>query len=378
MEARRLVLLQAFLAIILILSGAPAAYADQDETIQEALGPSPELNLFSPYLRPEGFRTFGLGATGSSDLLKLDAEIFKIRISHSDRREQPALLGSDASHRGFLKFLAVTDQFEGIVGEGEVVYSYPGLGTTGGMAENGHTLLRLGLKGNWLGFGYGADYQSVEKDFVSLTGARADADQEGGQLWVERKFGSWGAKSYVAESWGSIGPGVLRVTQTTVNSLTYHGGNWGVSLSSSHAWNKESAVPGREILVFSNSLIGSYRPTPAFTLTPTMTFVEEKDRLAALTIRKPVASVVLQYVPLRDFLTLNAVGSFSKAMGDKALIDSRTFDATAGINWILAKSRWQSKILSFNLTYQNHLDSILPNNSREDFSGSVVFKITSF
>ncbi|HZD40306.1 MAG TPA: hypothetical protein VE131_06260, partial [Terriglobales bacterium] len=75
-----------------------------------------------------------------------------------------------------------------LMSEGEVSYSFLS-DQRRGLWNSDNRLARARFTGGWQGFQYAAEMRSVGKTFVSIDGPQPIADQEGGEIWVERRLG---------------------------------------------------------------------------------------------------------------------------------------------------------------------------------------------
>ena len=114
-------------------------------------------------------------------------QLLNVKASYLEKSESaPALTidSPESSLRRYLKLLGSTS-FGGtnLAAEGELTYG-PGNSSLGGCdCLDWPRMMRLGIKTSWQGLSYGADFKSVEKGFVSISGAPSSQARDEGQLW---------------------------------------------------------------------------------------------------------------------------------------------------------------------------------------------------
>jgi hypothetical protein len=381
---RTSVLLEA-VVIAFCIHGASAWAEGSGVQIQIAeLFPPPGGSFIPPFAGNNSFQKFDVEPVHTSLLLKLADESFKVKASYAGKQAgkegSNGILGK-AEWGGLLNFLATSSFFGGrLGGEGEVAYSLVDAEKAKGLGRGWPSLLRFGLKGAWGGFGYGAEYRSVEKDFVDSTGSKVASDQKGGQVWGQRSFGPVRVKSSVSQFWNDVdgNPQLPRVTNSTTTTFHYSRSTWRTTLSSTYSLVSERFGPRKKSVVFSHVLRGSYRPTGAITIIPTFSLRQENNHFSRIRTETPSASLSLAYRLLHDVLTFTALGSYTGTWSSDRLKDTRTLKLTANMDWNLGKSTPGTKTLSFKFSYKHHLDITSPDSSHDHLSVKLLLKIASF
>jgi hypothetical protein len=335
--------------------------------------PAPELDVAPTTPHPPGFSqadgTQKLAApTGKTLVMSFGPKLLELKASYLEKREQAGDLNStlqDGKLRQYLDLLA-TSSFgvNGLTGEGDLSYSLLDSLQSQCACKEWPKLLRLGLKNRWGSLSYGADYKSVDRGFVSIAGAATDQPRDEGQLWAEHSFGLFNIRGSIGESWEKLADtNGLRATKRATASLNFNRSQWGANLTSSYEWIEQGTVPNQETTVFTHALAGSYRPLSFLSLSPNFSIREELNQNTGVRTETPRTELIFAYTPFPDALKLTGVTSFAQSFGSDTSNNVRTFGTTAAVDWKIGKFIGQDDILSFNLNYNQQLDSISLSNS---------------
>ncbi|MGH7767581.1 MAG: hypothetical protein ACREQP_09020 [Candidatus Binatia bacterium] len=264
-----------------------------------------------------------------------------------------------------------------------------------GLADENHRLFRFGAKGTWADFMYGAEYRSVGKDFINLSGAKLAGDQEGGELWVQKNFGLFTVKtslsdftnniaedptlpqmttfqgganlSYARPSWPVFSVFYSKGSQSSANepsgfhprtgsidtvgtSLYYNASKWDTTLSSTYSLSDMTVKPA-----------GRYRLSPSEVQTNT-----------------PVLSLALNYRPTFLPVQISTFGSYTHTEASDGYTNSDILNLSAAMAWNLGESRYGKNTLSLGTTFNRNLDNVNPDGSNQDLSVWVRLKVAAF
>ncbi len=407
---RHLILLQVFLVIFFALSDTGWAQAPLEQPTHLALLPLNQLIMSGPFISESEFGRPRANPVKSSLLLSLSQDPFTLKTSLVEKHSNGQGfndLSAAAGRQKLLQTLATAALLEGIlVTEGEVAYSSFDPKSLGGVGKPQNRLLRFGVKGAWKDLGYGAEYRSVGKGFTNLAGPQVATNQEGGELWVQQKFGALSLRGSLSEisdnlekdptsprftktqggatmslalpSWpllslfyhrafssSSDEPTDLRPRKGSVEtagaSLYYAASGWAATLSSTYAQaDDRSRASRQESLSLSSLATGSY--FPAF----------------RAQTQTPVVSMGLTYRPLAGTVTIGAGGSYTKARSDDGLTNTSTLNTSTSVVWKLATSPIGAETLSIEAVQTRYLDSVYSGNSHKDLSVRFMLKFAPF
>jgi hypothetical protein len=323
--------------------------------------------------------------SGRTLVVSFGRKLLELKASYLEKRdgssEPGGILQQDGNSRRYFNLLA-TSSFagSGLTGEGELSYS-PLNPVAGQCACNDWPkMLRLGLKNRWGGLSYGADYRSIDRGFVPLTGVAADQTRDEGQLWGEHSLGPFNLRGSIGESWEKLlDVSSLRVTKNASASLNLNRSQWGATFASRYEWIEPPiAALNQGTIAFTNSLAGSYRPFDFLSVNPNFSIREERNAYTGAKIETPRTELLFAYTPVRDGLRLTGTTSFARGFGSDGLNNIRTFGTTAALDWKIGKFLGKDDFVSLNLNYNQQVDFIAPSNSHNDFSGMLLLKITGF
>lgn len=316
--------------------------------------------------------------------------------------EAPTPLSAQNQAQGQLRALATSSIFDRLLGaEGELAYSSFNSKSLGGLGEVPNRMIRFGLKGEWAEYVYGAEYRSVGKDFMNLSGPSIAGDQDGGELWVQKKFGIFtarmslsdftnnvagdsllpqitrlqgGASISVAQpSWPVLSLFYLMGSQWSSNepsdfhpqtgsfdsfgaSMNYKAAQWDTTLASTYALSDITSRLGNE-----PTSAGGFRSNSSRVLTAT-----------------PALSLGLNYRPSILPLQIGASGAYSKNKASDGYTNNDVFHLSANLTWSLGETRAGKNTLSLGTTFNRYLDHIDPAGSNRDISVWVRLKIAAF
>jgi hypothetical protein len=290
-----------------------------------------------------------------------------------------------------------------LTAEGELAYSSFNSKplSLSGFGEGQNRLVRFGLKGAWADFMYGAEYRSVGKDFLNLAGTKFADDQDGSELWVQKKLGIFALKLSMSEftnnvaqyptlpkigklqggaslsiapsSWPVLSLFYFKGSQWSSNepadflpqtgsldsvgaSLYYKASQWDSTFASTYSVSDITSKLGKEQTTSGRFHLNSSRVQTA----------------------TPALSLGLNYRPSILPLQITAFGSYSKSKASDGYTSTNLFNLSASLNWTLGESRAGKSTLSLGTTLNRYLDNIDPANSNRDVSVWVRLKLAAF
>jgi hypothetical protein len=309
-------------------------------------------------------------------------QLLNVKASYLEKSESaPALTidSPESSLRRYLKLLGSTS-FGGtnLAAEGELTYG-PGNSSLGGCdCLDWPRMMRLGIKTRWQGLSYGADFKSVEKGFVSISGAPSSQERDEGQLWGEYNLGPFNLRGSVAESWEELLDANRRVTRAATTAVQLKRSVWSGTLISSYGLVEQGPDLNQEMTVFTNTLAGSYRPFSVLSLGPSIGIKHEWDAVTGFRTETPMTEFAIVYTPFQDEFRLIGGTSYTRTFNRYALNDITTVGTRAVIDWKIGKFLGRNDTLSFNVNYNRQRDLISSANSFDDLSGILQLKITGF
>jgi hypothetical protein len=318
---------------------------------------------------------------GNTVLVNFGPKLLELKASYLEKRDQMVdFNGSvqDGKLRRYLNLLGTSSLGgTGLIGEGELTYSPPD--ALSECACDWPRTFRLGLKNSWGGLTYGADYTSVDRGFVSITGATTDQARDEAQIWGERNLGPFRIRGSVAELWEKLlDTNSYRVSRTATTSFNLSRSQWGGMLASSYGLVDQGSELNQQTMVFTNTITGSYRPLSSLSLNPNFSIKEEWNQSTGIRTETPRTELMLTYAPYRDSFKLTGGTSFARTFSGDGLSNFRTFGTVAAVDWKLGKFLGTDDILSFNVRYNQQLDFIPSGNSHNDVSGMIRIKVIGF
>lgn len=370
-------------AVFLSVSCATVKTETSQISIEPKAPPSsPEI----PY-RGNLFRADGVPSpvtfSGNTYLLSFGPKLLELKASYVEKQE-PAAPETDRLHNGNLRRylnLLATSTFggSGLTGEGELSYSPLNASQGQCACRDWPRMLRLGLRNRWGGLGYGGDYRSIERGFVSFAGAVTDQTRDEGELWGEHPLGPINIRGSIGESREKLlDVNGLRVTKSATTSLSINRSQWGGSLASSYGWVEQGPGLNQESMVFTNTLAGSYRPLDSLSLNPNFSIKEERNLYTGIKTDTPRTELVFAYAPLRDSFRLTGATSFAQSFNGDGSNNNRTFGTAAVLDWKIGKFLGKDDTLSFNFNYNQQIGFTPSVSSHNDLSGMLQLKITGF
>lgn len=362
----------------------------------------------------------------SAIVLRLSQKTF-LKTHYSEKKEEPRDLTSLAEERvrrGLLRLQITSPLLDGrLHSEGELAYAIHNTDTAEGFGKPQNQLVRLRLKGDWAGLGYGAEYCYVGKRFFSLGGPSVTSDREGGEFWGERQFGVIRLKTSLGAFWDNLENETDRprnteirgristevafpswpvltlsysrgsrvsskeptgyvpeqtLTDTFAASLRHGRGNWHGKVSSKASLANDLLGFARNAVTFDHKLEGRYRLTRSLAMIPRLTLAQVKNRSSGTETTTPALALALRYKNPEQGLRYTASGSLSKQMNREPLPDKTTLAFKVGIDWNLEPKLPKRKTLSIHFDYRHASDRGLVGGHEENLSGWVIFRLVGF
>ena len=320
---------------------------------------------------------------GKTLVVSFGRKLLELKASYTEKSDAPSEPNNflpDGNSRQYLRLLATSSVAgSGVRGEGELSYSPVNPVASQCACKDWPRMVRLGLKNRWGGLSYGAEYKSVDRGFVSLAGVAADQTRDEGQLWVAHSLGPVNLRGSIGESWDQpLDANGIRATKNASASLNFNRSQWGATFASRYEWIEPGAATNQGTAAFTNTLAGSYRPFDFFSVNPNFSIREERNAYTGARIETPRTELLLAYAPPRDGLKLTSTTSLGRGFGSDGWNNTRTFGATAAVDWKIGKFLGNDDFVSFTVNYNQQVDFISPGNSHNDLSGKVLLKITGF
>jgi hypothetical protein len=321
--------------------------------------------------------------SGNAFFVNFGKELLELKASYLEKREQAADLNGPPQEGNLRRYLNLFGTSSlggsGFIGEGELTYSPHDPLQGQCVCNDWPRMLRLGLRNRWGGLDYGGDYRSIDRGFVSITGAVTDQERNEAQLWGERSLGPFRVRGSLGESWEKLwDTNGLRTTRSATASFNFNRSQWGGMFASTYGLVDHRPGLNQETTFLTNSLIGSYRPFSFLTLSPNFSIREEWQQTTGIRTETPRTELMVAYAPFQDLFKLSGGTSFAQSFSADGLSNVRTFGTNAAMDWKLGKFLGKEDSLSFHLNYNQQLDAVFPSNSHRDLSGMLQLKITGF
>ncbi len=273
--------------------------------------------------------------------------------------------------------------------EAELAYSSPDTGTLSGIGEDVHRLLRMKVKGTVSGTSYGAEYRWVGRDFMNVAGPAFAQNQQGLELWSERKLGPvFGLKTSLSRfTDNTAADSTLPFTTRTIAgtnlsvalpawptfNLFYSGG----LLATSH--EPDGTAPQRGTVQNAGAQLVYHRSAWEMAASSAFAFNSLASH-GAVPVRThtPVFSLGFKYQPIGLPLQANAFGSYTRNKASDASSDNNEFALSAALSWNLGVSRFGKSTLLFAGSLNRHIDLVDPTASHKDASAWIRFKVDAF
>jgi hypothetical protein len=315
--------------------------------------------------------------------LNFGPQLLNVKASYVEKSESASAITVDSpqpSLRRYLKLVGSTS-FGGtnLSGEGELTY---GSGNTfPGDCDclDWPRMMRLGIKTRWQGLRYGLDFKSVEKGFISISGAQTAEQRDEGQLWGEYNLGPFNLRGSVAESWEELlDANRHRITRAATTAVQLNRSVWSGTLTSSYGLVEQGPDLNHETTVFSNRIAGLYRPFSVLSLGPSIGIKHEWNTATGYRTESPMTEFAIVYTPFRDKIRVIGGTSFTRTFNRYALTDITNIGTRAIMDWKIGKFLGRDDTVSLNINYNRQRDLISSGNSYDDLSGILQLKVTGF
>ncbi len=282
------------------------------------------------------------------------------------------------------------------------------------------------LKQNLNGFNFGVEYRYVGKNLDDLnhyknkteTETKVDLEnnQQGVEIWGERKIGSIGLKTFFSRFWDNVDrdpahtqtltdkyglemkykmdslpinfffshsreksedtikPGSSeyqgKQKETYGSSLYYYGGKaFNMTASSRYSHSRNLFDTNKKTESFWHRISSSIHPASNLTITPTLSFGEYRYWYGEHK-ENPSASLSITYSRIFNVVDLSLRGGYSQTRNTDGSQDAATLDTSVGLSWDANYSFFPKISCSLNLGYDQYDDKISQNSSYNALSTS--------
>jgi hypothetical protein len=374
--------LTALCVLSVLISGCATTQVAETPAPPLSFSTGPDLLTLPPFAALESSRPAS-ALMSKSFSLDLGPQTVKLKTSFVEKKENHEgldnIMEPELSRR-YLNFLATSSSPKGgLITEGE--FSYSMVDSLQPQCDCGEepTMLRLSLKDRWAGFNFGADYRSLGKGFVFMTGEKIDQSRDEGRLWGEHSLGPLNLRGSIGESWERLTEiNQFRLTKTASAGINFNRAAWGGGWVSSFSLVGEGEDAAHDTTVFTQKLTSAYRTVSGLTLGSSVSIKQERNAGTGIRTDSPGAGLTILYNPFREGFSLTGSTAYTRSFSAGVSSNVGTVDLMAGINWKLGKFWAKQDILSFNLKYNRQLDFVSPSTSHEDFAGMLQLKLVGF
>jgi hypothetical protein len=380
---------------------AGAVRAEEPQTAPAALeffSPS-QLNL-PPFAM--GGRSETSNPTKSLVLLNLGKNGLTVKTQYFEKPlEAVSGLASENQAQGQWSTVATSSLIDRLLtAEGELAYSSFNSQSVdsqdlGGLGDEQHRLFRFGAKGAWADFMYGTEYRSVGKDFINLSGAQFAGDQEGSEVWLQRKWGLFTVKTSLSDLTSNVADDPALPQMTTFQggaNLSYARPSWPVfsifySKGSKWSSNEPSGFHPQTGSIDSIGTSLYYQASKwDTTLSSSYSFSDMTSKPAGrydlspyeVHITTPTLTLALNYRPTILPVHISTFGSYSHTEASDGYTNADFLNLSAAMVLNLGESRYGKNTLSLGTTLNRNLDNVNPEGSNQDLSVWMRLKVAAF
>lgn len=354
----------------------------------------PQPSLLPPYGGHDYLAPPASARSGSIVLLNLGENALMVKTDYIEKQagDDFRSLTGPLHKQGEVKALATSSIIKGLLNaEGELAYnSTDGPYTFG---DGAHRLMRFGLKGSWTQLTYGAEYRSVGKEFVHLAGPKLAADQEGGELWAERKFGIFAVKGSLSRFTDNVADDPTRPLTTRllagptftiaqpswpILSFFYSGGLLTTAREPPGFRPQRGPLNNVGASLFYGAAQWDATVAASYSLSNIASRAASPSRSSRVETNTPVLSLGLNYRPSILPISVNAFGSYTRTSTSDSYTDANTLNLSAALVWNLGETRAGRNTVSLGGTFNRYLDAVTPGASNRDLTVWLRFKIAGF
>lgn len=282
------------------------------------------------------------------------------------------------------------------------------------------------LKQNLNGFNYGVEYRYVGKNLSdpnyykkkTETETKVDLknDQQGVEIWGEKKIGSIGLKTFFSRFWDNVDrdpsqPKILtnkyglemqykmhalpfnlsfshfreesedtikpdssddqgKQKESYSGSLGYCGGKvFTITASSNYTYSRDLFDTNEKTESFRHRISSSIRPASNLIITPTLSFGEYRYGYGERK-ENPSASLSINYRRIFSVVDLSLKGGYSQTRKFDGSQDEAALDTSVGLSWVANHTFFPKISYSLELGYGQYDDKICRNSSYNALSTS--------
>lgn len=413
----------------IILAFTLTHYVFGQENSSDESNKSFQLN-FSPILQfntTSRFRTLQLFSLNPSSFQSPEPEFRILKISQFQRWEKSKNLLLRGQSWGFTKISFDPNLLNGLFkADGEIAYNpLNDFDFEQSFWETQTQMLNLNLTGAWLGFDYGLKYIYLNDGFDEVPGTNLGSDQEGKEFWLKRSFGVFQIRTFFSDYWDNVdfNPNRARTKKTlggvafdiaipswpglglyyargnslknkpfdgknptneslqTFSAYLYYGqSKWNVTLSSSYSLTEDKIYSNSKGKYVDYELSGFYQLSSSSSIVPYLGLTTEKYEWlgGGGEYTSPMASISFYYSPSSRPYYLSVDGSYSWYKGNDRYTDTHNLNGAVEFVWKLWKNPLGDHNISIEFGYFQYLDSIYAQNTYQDLTALISYKIASF
>jgi hypothetical protein len=158
-------------------------------------------------------------------------------------------------------------------------------------------------------------------------------------------------------------------------SLAYQRPVWKAKLASTYISVQDQPTHRQEAITLRHKLSLAYRLVPALTITPSMHYKQKWTHASQTWTTTPSVGLSITHHELLKDVDVTAKSSYTWSQNPRQTVETRTINAAGRLAWHLKQFRLGNTTVSFEVSYVNVSDRLLPINSYEGLTGGLSLRI---
>ena len=193
---------------------------------------------------------------------------------------------------------------------------------------------------------------------------------------ADTRFGLSYSRASIRSTWDPLWSYPFKHMRDKVGvSLVYQRPVWKAKLASTYISVQDQLAHRQEAMTLRHKLSLAYRLVPELTITPSMHYKQQWTYGSQTWTTTPSVGLSITHHELLKDVDITAKSSYTWSQNPRQTVETRTINATGRLAWHLKRFRLGKTTVSFEVSYVNVSDRMLPINSYEGLTGGLSLRI---
>ena len=194
-------------------------------------------------------------------------------------------------------------------------------------------------------------------------------------MLADTRFGLSYSRASIRSTWDPWSYPFKHMRDKVGVSLAYQRPVWKAKLASTYISVQDQLAHRQEAITLRHKLSLAYHLVPELTITPSMHYKQKWTHASQTWTTTPSVGLSITHHELLKDVDITAKSSYTWSQNPRQTVETRSMNTTGRLAWHLKRFRLGKTTVSFEVSYVNVSDRMLPINSYEGLTGGLSLRI---